>query len=214
MTPSFISQVFAGKSLGRILFNRALRASTSGLSGRVVDLAGGAHSYAKFLPKDVQLVVTDYHMYDGVDVVADLNKPLPFADHSEHTLLCFNAIYILEDRIAFFREAKRVLRDEGKLIFSSPFMTNEMPEPHDYVRLTREGIQKELLAAGFTDTAIVPYGERGSAAIYLLHPIFLWNIIRLPFFAIGLFVDRLLPKSLVQAHPAPIGYMVTAIKHE
>ena len=52
---SFISQVFAGKSIGRILFNRAVSEATRSLSGRVIDLAGGAHSYAKYLPQDVQL---------------------------------------------------------------------------------------------------------------------------------------------------------------
>ena len=209
---SFISQVFAGKSIGRILFNRAVSEATRSLSGRVIDLAGGAHSYAKYLPQDVQLVVTDYVMREGVDVVVDLNKPLPFTDASEETLLCMNAIYILEDRDAFFKETKRVLSVGGRLIFSSPFVTNEMREPHDYLRLTSEGISKELSAAGFTHVSIVSYGERGSAAMYLLHPVFLFNVIRLPFFLLGLWIDATLPASLTKEHPAPIGYMVTATK--
>ncbi len=209
---NFISQVFAGKSLGRILFNDAVAQSTRAISGRVIDLAGGAHSYAKYLPQGVQLVVTDYRMHEGVDVVVDLNKPLPFPDASERTLLCMNAVYILEDRVRFFAEAKRVLTQGGTFIFSSPFITGEMREPHDYVRLTSEGIMKELTMAGWSDITIVPYGERGSAAIYLLHPVFLLNIIRLPFFALGLLIDRLLPESLTKAHPAPIGYMVTVVK--
>ena len=209
---NFTGQVFAGKSLGRILFNNALGESTRTLSGRVVDLAGGAHSYAKYLPRDVQLVVSDLTPGPGVDVVVDLNRPLPFPDGSEETLLCMNAIYILEDRIAFFKEVKRVLKVGGRFIFSSPFITNEMPEPHDYVRLTSEGLRKELVATGFTNITIVPYGERGSAAMYLLHPVFFLNIIRLPFFALGLLIDRMLPKSIILDHPAPIGYMVTTIK--
>ncbi len=209
---NFISQVFAGKSLGRILFNRALRESTRSLSGRVIDLAGGGHSYRKYLPKGVTLVVTDYVMRPGVDVVVDLNKPLPFPDASEQALLCMNALYILEDRVAFFTEAKRVLKQGGKFIFSSPFITNEMREPHDYVRLTSEGLMKELIMTEWSDISITPYGERGSAAMYLLHPVFLFNIIRLPFFTLGLLIDRLLPTTLVKAHPSPIGYMVSAIK--
>ena len=209
---NFISQVFAGKSLGRILFNRAVAENTRLLSGRVIDLAGGAHSYAKYLPTGVTLVVTDHVMHGGVDVVVDLNKTLPFPDASEQVLLCFNAVYILNDRSAFFKEAKRVLKSGGKLIFSSPFITNEMREPHDYVRLTSEGIAKELEVAGFSQFTISPYGERGSAAIYLLHPIFLFNTIRLPFFVLGLLIDRMLPVSLSDAHPAPIGYMVTVTK--
>lgn len=207
---NFISQVFAGKSLGRILFNAAVKESTSTLTGRVVDLAGGAHSYAKYLPQDVKLIVTDCQMHEGVDVVVDLNKSLPFGDASEHALLCMNAIYILEDRALFFKEVRRVLTQDGIFIFSSPFITNEMPEPHDYVRLTKEGLTRDLLAAGFKNITVQPYGERGSAAMYLLHPVFLLNIIRLPFFALGLLIDRMLPEKIKKEHPAPIGYMVTA----
>lgn len=209
---SFISQVFAGKSIGRILFNRAVCEATRSLSGRVIDLAGGAHSYAKYLPQSVQLIVTDYVMHEGVDVVVDLNKPLPFPDASEQTLLCMNAIYVLENRAAFFKEAKRVLPVGGRLIFSSPFVTNEMREPHDYLRLTSEGLSRELTSAGFSDITMVPYGERGSAAMYLLHPVFLFSIIRLPFFVLGLWIDATLPASLTKEHPAPIGYMVTVTK--
>ena len=160
---NFISQVFAGKSLGRILFNRAVAENTRLLSGRVIDLAGGAHSYAKYLPTGVTLVVTDHVMHGGVDVVVDLNKTLPFPDASEQVLLCFNAVYILNDRSAFFKEAKRVLKSGGKLIFSSPFITNEMREPHDYVRLTSEGIAKELEVAGFSQFTISPYGAGRSS---------------------------------------------------
>lgn len=213
MALKFIQQVLAGKSIGRILFNRAVEKHCRDLSGRVVDLAGGVSpSYRQVLPTGIELVTTEYQSGKGADIVVDLNRPLPFADASESTFLCFNAIYILEDRQAFFREVYRALAPRGRLFLSSPFMTNEMPEPHDYIRLTREGLEKEFRNAGFTDISITAYGERATAAAYLLHPLFYFSIVRLVAYAIALFVDRLIPLSLKIHHPAPIGYFVVAKK--
>lgn len=213
MSSSFFRQVFAGKTIGRILFNEAVEKHCSGLSGRVVDLAGGGSpSYRKFLPQGVALISTDYKKGPGVDLVVNLNDPLPFEDNSEEFLLCFNAIYILEDRVLFLREIFRTLRPGGKLFLSSPFISNEMSEPHDYVRLTQEGLRREFLCAGFSDVSITPYGERATAAAFLLHPILHFNTLRYFVYVLAIFLDRMTPVRLKESHPAPIGYFVVARK--
>lgn len=213
MKPSFVKQVMAGKSIGRILFNRKVAHFCADVSGRVVDLAGGGSpSYRPLLPPNIELVTTDYEKRSGVDLVVDLNKPLPFPNESEATLFCFNAIYILEDRKQFLAETHRVLQRGGRLFLSSPFMVSEIPEPHDYVRLTKEGLIKELSNAGFNDIRLYPFGERGSAAMYLLDPIFVFRIIRLPFYLLGIAIDKMLPKKITSMHPAAIGYFVIATK--
>ncbi len=213
MSTSFRRQVFAGKTIGRILFNDAVEKNCSGLSGRVVDLAGGGYpSYWKLLPGEVSLINTDYKKGPGVDLVVNLNESLPFEDNSEEVFLCFNAIYILEDRVAFLKEILRTLRPGGELLLSSPFISNEMSEPHDYVRLTQEGLRRELVRAGFSDVSITPYGERATAAAFLLHPILHFNMLRYFVYSLAIFVDRITPVRLKESHPAPIGYFVVAKK--
>ena len=213
MSRSFVAQVWAGKSIGRILFNRAVAKHCASLSGRVIDLAGGVHpSYHGYLPTGVALVTTEYKKVEGVDLVVDIEKPLPFSDASESAIICFNAIYILESPDAFLKEIHRVLKVGGTLFLSSPFMTNEMPEPNDYLRFTKQGLERTLHRAGFSDLVVIPYGERGSAAMYLLDPIFHFAIVRIPFFLLGLSIDRLIPKRILASHPAPIGYFVVAKK--
>lgn len=213
MKTSFVKQVLAGKSLGRILFNEKVAQYCAAISGRVVDLGGGVTpSYRALLPLGVDLVTTEVSAEKGAQIVVDLNRPLPFESGSIHTFLCFNVLYILEDRIASLSEMYRALAPNGTLFLSSPFVTNEMPEPHDYVRLTKEGLLRELELAGFTDVTVAPYGERGSAAMYLLDPIFRYSVIRLPFYLLGRFIDSVLPNKLILAHPAPIGYFVVAKK--
>ncbi len=213
MALKFIRQVLAGKSIGRILLNRTLREECSGLSGRVIDLAGGNHpSYRSLLPKEIEFITTDYKAAPGVGVVVDLNQTLPFDNDSVSTFLCFNALYILDDRERFLKEVHRTLAPHGKLFLSSPFITNEMPEPHDFVRLTHEGLLQAFKSAQFSKVSIIPYGERATAAMYLLHPLFFLSIIRLPFYALAVLVDALLPQTLKKKHPAPIGYFVIAEK--
>ncbi len=213
MTTSFFTQVMAGKSIGRILFNKKVSQCCGKLSGRVVDLGGGvAPSYRALLSSEIELVTTELNAEKGADFVVDLNKPLPFEGDSIPAFFCFNVIYILENRIATLKEIHRALSVGGTLYLSSPFITNEMPEPHDFVRLTKEGLLRELTLAGFTDVELSAYGERGSAAAYLLDPLLHFPIVRLPFYLFALFIDRMLPKKLIEAHPAPIGYFVIATK--
>jgi SAM-dependent methyltransferase len=213
MKKSFVKQAIAGKSIGRILFNEKVAEYCGDLHGRVIDLGGGVSpGYRTLLSAETELVTTELSSEKGADIVVDLNKVLPFESGSITTFFCFNVLYILEDRIASLSEMHRSLTKGGTLFLSSPFITNEMPEPHDYVRLTKEGLLRELEIAGFTDAILSPYGERGSAAIYLLDPILRFPFIRLPFYLLGLLIDRILPKRIIEQHPAPIGYFVIAKK--
>ena len=55
-------------------------------------------------------------------------------------------------------------------------------------------------------------GERATAATQLLHPFFLFNIVRMFVYPLALILDKLIPRSVTDAHPSPIGYFVRAIK--
>lgn len=201
-----------GKSLGRILFNNAVRAYCANLSGRVLDVAGGAMpSHLPYLPKNIDLVRTDLRAASGV-VALDMNASLPFPDGSFDAVLCFNALYIADDPVALACEVHRVLKPRGAWYVSSPFIANEMPEPHDYRRFTGEGLERLFREAGFASAEIHRIGERGSAAMGLLHPFFVFNVVRAFFYPIGILLDSLVPVRVRREHPTPIGYFCIARK--
>jgi len=209
MAISFVKQILAGKTLGRALFNEQVALHTSGLTGRVLDLGGGKGGYLQFLPKNLEVFSTDVSGTGAGQV--DFNKPLPFQDHSFDHVFLFNALYIAENPTALMQEIKRVLRPGGSLLVASPYLQNEMREPHDYRRFTSEGLQKLFQEAGLHAT-LTSYGERFSVAANLLHSFWLLSLIRLPVYALAKLFDRMIPTRVRTAHPAPIGYFCVATK--
>lgn len=215
MNPSLgkaVSGALSGKTIGRVFFNEAVRNITAGLKGRVLDLAGGkSPSYVPLLPKGIELVRTDIVASAGV-VPVDINEPLPFPSGSFDVVFLFNALYAAEEPAMLAKEIHRVLKPGGSWFLSSPFIANEMPEPHDYVRYTAEGLERLCRGAGFSAIIIERMGERASAAVQILHPFFLFRIIRALVFPLALLFDRLVPVSTRRVHPTPIAYMVRCTK--
>ncbi len=209
----FLRQILRGKTIYRVLFNWQVRQLTQPISGPVLDLASGwCPSYLRYLPPSIQLVKTDYPWRQGIDTVVDINQNLPFANESYSTIFFFNALYIIKKRDSFYEEVFRILRPGGQIILSMPFVSSEISEPDDYVRLTAQGLRTELMQAGFRDVVIKRFGERCTASAYLLHPFYYFNFIRCLVYALAMVGDKLIPKKLKDQHPTPLGYMVIAKK--
>lgn len=211
MKPSFVRQILSGKSLGRFLFNVEISKIGSSLSGRVLDLAGGSGSYYEFFPSGIDIIRTNIAGREDIQRV-DFNEKLPFDDDSFDNILFFNAIYIVENQSALMFEIRRVLKKEGKVFISSPFLQGEMKEPHDFVRLTSEGLKRLFAQAGFSTILITPYGERFSVIANLLHDFFVLSVIRLPVYTTARILDYFIPKNIRTKHPTPIGYFCVLTK--
>lgn len=203
---------WSGKTLGRILFNEVVHQECKTLSGEVLDLAGGEDpGYLRQLPQGFKLTRSNRTASEGVAEI-DFNKPLPFADNSFDSVLLFNALYIAEDSLALAREINRVIKPKGSWYFSSPFVYNEMPEPHDYVRYSAEGLERLCKLAGFSNIRITRVGERASAAANIVTPFFVFRFVRALMFPLAIMLDRLIPKKLKHEHPTPILYFVQCEK--
>lgn len=207
MILDFIKQIFKNKTISRALFNLQVKKYCSSLSGSVLDIASGSNpGYGKYLPKNIKYIKSDYHIVPGVDKIIDFNDAIAFEDDSFENIFLFNALYIVKDRIKLFREIKRILKDNGRFFLSSPFIANEMKEPDDFCRLTAQGLNRELVEAGFLNIKIIRFGERFSSALYIINPIIKTPILKLIFYPIALFLDFLIPKKIKQKYPCPLGY--------
>lgn len=186
----------------------SLRRELPYLRGKVVDLAAGTSSYRSFFSPEADVLSTDYIPSGDIHRVVDINQPLPFSDASLNGVLLANALYIIEDRPRFWREVHRVLSLGGVCIVYSPFIANEMPEPHDFERLTYEGLEREVRALPWKDYRITRIGERFSAAANLLHPFWRFSIVRLMVYGAALVLDRWIPERARRQHPCPLGYLI------
>jgi SAM-dependent methyltransferase len=201
-----MSGVFQGQTIYRILLNERAQQHLASLSGSVLDLAGDSRSsYRALIPAAVKLTTLNVRPEAG-EVVGDFNESLPFRDGSFDSVLLFNALYIAEDANALMREMRRVLKPGGRIHVTSPYISNEMRDPHDYQRFTGEGLERLAHANGLRLATKESFGERGSAAAYLLDPILLVAPIRLVAYSLALLIDHAIPRKVRELHPAPLGY--------
>lgn len=199
-----------GKTLARIFFQEALRRYAAPLRGNALDIAGGASpSYMHLLPEGLTVTKTNRTEAAGVQAV-DMNAPLPYPDASFDAVFLFNALYIAEHPEMLASEMRRILKFGGTCLILSPFIANEMPEPHDYERFTAEGLKRLLQNAGFSQIQIERLGDRGSAAAHLMTPFYLVRFVRAIFYVKALISDAIIPKRVKELHPAPLSYFVVA----
>jgi len=199
-----------GKTLARIFFDEALRRHSAGLEGRALDLASGT-SYLSLLPQTLEVIRTNRSESGDIRVV-DFNAKLPFEDESFDSVFLFNALYIADNPEMLAREVWRVLKPRAKWLILSPFVANEMSDPHDYRRFTKEGLEQLCTQAGFTTVEVERQGERASAATHLMHPFFLFNVMRALIFPVALLFDWLVPARVRREHPTPLSYFVVCKK--
>jgi SAM-dependent methyltransferase len=140
------------------LVNDRVRARLPELSGTVLDLGCGIRPFeADILRHADRYIGVDWsqtlHALKA-DVVADLNRALPFGDGSVHNVVSFEVLEHLCEPGTMLAEAARVLKPGGGLTLSVPFQWWIHEAPWDYQRFTCHGLEYQLRKAGFVDIRI------------------------------------------------------------
>lgn len=128
-------------------------------SGRLIDLGCGIAPYKEEISKvSDEYIGVDWinsvHNLQQVDVVANLNSRLPFADEQADVIISLKVLEHLYAPTIFLSECFRVLRPDGKLFLLIPFLWQVHEAPYDYCRYTRYGLSHLLTQAGFTEIEI------------------------------------------------------------
>lgn len=125
------------------------------LEGDALDLGCGSKPYADLFPKlrsyrgvDLPANRSANSLEKRADAYADL-RALPFPDGSFDVVISTQVLEHMPDPEAVLAEAARLLRDDGILLLTIPFVAAEHEVPHDYFRFTRFGAEALLARAGF-----------------------------------------------------------------
>jgi len=129
--------------------------------GRTLDVGCADRWLESSIPKGCKYVGLDFPstgdaMYlSQPDIFADA-ATLPFRDSSFDTVVLFEVLEHVKHPQNAIREASRVLRSDGKLLLTMPFLYPMHDEPHDYQRYTRHGLAREADTAGLRVEMLEP----------------------------------------------------------
>jgi SAM-dependent methyltransferase len=137
---------------------------------RVLDLGSGGAPYANLFPHR-RYVAAD--LSGPADVRCDATA-LPFARQSFDRIVCTEMLEHVPDPDAALAEMRRVIRDEGVLILTTP-LTWGVHSVQDYHRWTAAALRRLLARHGFLTAEVRPRGGVlfGLAAILLVVP---WQV--------------------------------------
>jgi SAM-dependent methyltransferase len=127
--------------------------------GLVLDI-GCADGWARDVLSHCDYIGLDYPTTSGLygtrpQVFAD-GARLPFASASFDTVLLLEVLEHVADAEGVLAEISRVLKPEGRLLISMPFLYPLHDAPHDYRRYTAPGLIQALSRAGMQAGRLVP----------------------------------------------------------
>lgn len=192
-----IKETLRGKSLPRILINDRMK-KTEPIKGKILDLASGTKkpSYYRFLRVEdsSDIVSVDISDERKPDIKADLEKLFPFKNEEFDYVFCFNLLEHIYNYKNLIDESSRVLKNEGKLIGTVPFLGSVHGDPDDYFRYTKSALNNIFQEAGFKSIKIEALGYGPFAICYYMTEFLLPKFLRPIFVFPVIFLDKIIMK--------------------
>ena len=123
---------------------RVLRPILAQLKGSVLDVGCGNSSYRNLMNNVEYYVGLETDPDSGAEIIIKPSESWPVADESFDNVIILQVLEHVNDLQAVLSEIKRVLKPQGTLIISIPFLYNEHGSPDDYRRLTTRGLTSLL----------------------------------------------------------------------
>lgn len=151
--PTFFGLLFNPFFIIRGGLYRAINRHKANMAGRMLDFGCGSKPYRQLFDVDVyigtDIAISGHdHSKEDIDVYYD-GKTLPFEDSefdSVFTSEVFEHVFNLPE---ILDELRRVLKPEGKMLITLPFVWDEHEIPYDFARYTSFGIIHILEEKGF-----------------------------------------------------------------
>lgn len=130
------------------------------IKGNLLDIGAGSLAWKNLLcAAATKYISSDYSCtHKDLDLIFDVTKPFPIADSTYDSLFCHSVLEHTPEPWNAFDEFYRVLKSDGILILSVPFVFYVHGAPNDFFRFTKYGVVQLAEKAGFTVEKLVPSG--------------------------------------------------------
>lgn len=132
------------------------------IHGKLIDLGCGAAplqgAYKDQCNSFELLDVEDRLGSQSLSYQCSLNEPLPIESNTYDVALFSDVLEHLSDPAVALQEIFRILKPQGILIATVPFMYGIHEAPADFNRFTRFGLEHQLRSAGFHQIQITEIG--------------------------------------------------------
>ena len=123
------------------------------LNGKLLDIGCGRKPYqalAHNVTEYVGLEIDDegQRVHEFADYLYDGNK-MPFDDNAFDSIFCSQVFEHVFNPEEFIKEVRRVLKTDGQLLLTVPFVWDEHEQPYDYARYSSYGLVHFLKKEGF-----------------------------------------------------------------
>lgn len=204
--------IFYSKSLHRKLLEEKIRKID--IKGYCLDIGSKNRRYDYLFKKCKRIFAIDIKPnLEKKIIVCDAVK-LCFKDNVFDCIISFEVINYISNYLELFKEVKRVLKEKGKFIFTSPFLV-PICQDYDLVRFT-ESYLREILKEEFSNIVIQSWGGRYSVAYNSIFERvrFSSKVIKLIFFPLFFILEKIVVVfDRWENNPFYImGYLVTAKK--
>jgi len=146
-----ITLLFKNYSLLRIY--QIIECKKKNLTGHSLEF-GASENYKKNFSTFIMGNSTfDYFNLDNYKnkkiIQLDLKKKLKIKSYKYNNILIFNVLEHIDDHSISFKEINRILKKNGNLLGSTPFLYQVHGAPKDYFRFTRDFFSEKLKKNGF-----------------------------------------------------------------
>jgi SAM-dependent methyltransferase len=127
----------------------------SNLNGKVLDVGCGLKPYKSLFTNASSYTGIDIenpghdHSKEEIDCYYD-GRNIPFANASYDGAFCSEVLEHVFEPEPFIKEISRVIKPEGLLLLTVPFVWNEHEMPYDFGRYTSGGLKELIMRNGFT----------------------------------------------------------------
>jgi SAM-dependent methyltransferase len=127
------------------------------VQGKTLDIGCGDKPYKNLFKQSTSYIGMDVEIsgHSNARKKADIyydGLHFPFDDKSFDSAVCFEVLEHVFNPIQFLTEINRVLKNDGILLITIPFLWDEHEKPYDYARYTSFGLKHLFELHGFQIT--------------------------------------------------------------